>query len=436
MNHLPKLALLALAAVLVTTGCKKNDETSNLVTQKVNISLPSDFPASAKYTGEAVLTSTTTTRSYTVTAVNGVATFEDIYQDVYDVQVQQTLTASQFYALAPELAGADNTQSVLLNGTKLNVAVAKNSSDMVPDINIGLMFSYAAQLVISKIYCNGTRNNNGSANNMPKYWEIFNNTDEVVYLDGLCFAEAHGLNTSVNPCELYVLHQREATYAQRIATFPGTHGVTRNIPLDPGKSVVIAWHASNFIITEEGYDKCTMNCDLSHADWEIESTNWIWEEYGDNVNVPNLTPIYDAAPWSGFLGMNQALFIFFATKAEVDSWSTDNDESSYIYGSDKLLQAKRVPNNIIINAVQIFKADANQQKQIPDALDASGIESANNEGIIFDRKISEITPEGRIILRNTNNSVNDFVAIGSRDRTNYSGAHLVPGDYTKPEIQP
>ena len=289
------------------------------------------------------------------------------------------------------------------------------------------------------MYTNGTKNNAGRSVNYPKYWEIYNNTDNTLYLDGLCIAQAHGNSTSKNPCELYTKYQNEATYASRIARLDGTHGVTQNIPLEAGKSIVIAWNAHNFIVpedTEGAQDKCTMNVDLSGADYEIESTAYFWNKYGDNTNVPNLKAVYDCMPTAGFLQMGQAVFIFFATEDEIDGWETGTDATSYTIASQQNLPAKRVPNSIVIDAVETVTTGAAQQKRIPDALDAKGIESLWNMGYIFDRKVQYVAADGRKVLLDTNNSSNDFVAVGSSDPENYDGSHLVIKNYDAPEIQP
>lgn len=138
----------------------------------------------------------------------------------------------------------------------------------------------------------------------------------------------------------------------------------------------------------------------------------------------------------GLATLYPAFVLFYATQADIDSWETGVDESSYTVTSQKAWKAKRVPNSIIIDAVETYKKDSYQQKRIPDLICSQGISGVNNEGSIFDRKILYIDEDGRIVLKDTNNSSSDFIEIASRDRANYSGAHLMLKDYSKPEIQP
>lgn len=433
MNKTIRFAALALAALLSFAACEKSDDNQTSLT--VSVKMPADFPSTAPaFSGDVTITNTTMGKIYTVKAENGVAEFNKVYQGVYDVLVSGGLTAEEFKTAAPELAkGSD----ILLNGNAANVQVVKDGSGN--SVEIQLTWAVKSDLLISRMFTEGTKNNAGNSVNYPKYWEIYNNTENTIYLDGLCIAQAHGNSTSKNPCELYTKYQNEATYASRIARLDGTHGVTTNIPLEAGKSVVIAWNAHNFIIpenTEGATDKCTMTVDLSGADYEIESTGYFWNTYGDNANVPNLKAVYDCLPNAGFLQMTQAVFIFFATEEEIDGWATGTDATSYTSASQQNWAAKRVPNEIIIDAVETVKTGASQQKRIPDALDAKGVEALANMGYIFDRKIQYITADGRKVLLDTNNSVNDFVAVGSSDPDNYDGSHLVIKNYDAPEIQP
>lgn len=433
MNKAIKFAAAVAAAILSFAACEKSED--NQVSMTVNVKMPADFPVSSPtFSGDVTITNTTMDKSYTTKAVNGVAKFSKVYQGVYDILVSDTMTADEFKTAAPELASG---YDILLNGNASNIQVVKGDNANVAEIQ--LTWSVKSDLLLSRMYTNGTKNNAGSSVNYPKYWEIYNNTDGTIYLDGLCIAQAHGNSTSKTPCELYTKYQKEATYASRIARLEGTHGVTKNIPLEGGKSIVIAWNAHNFIVpedTEGAKDKCTMNVDLSNADYEIESTAFFWNKFGDNANVPNLKAVYDCMPNAGFLQMIQAVYIFFATEEEIDGWETGTDATSYTTASQQNWKAKRVPNEIIIDAVETAKTGVAQQKRIPDALDAKPVESLQNMGIIFNRKIQYIAADGRKVLQDTNNSSNDFVAVGSSDPDNYDGSHLVIKNYDAPEIQP
>lgn len=438
MKQIFKSSFVAMIALLAFVACSDDEEGTKLPSLNIEISMPEGF--TVPFNGTVTINCEQLHKEYSAMAKDGVVDFKNIYPGIYSLKAQLKMTKDEAKAAAPSL---DIKTGIILNGglKAVDVKLSEEGAQTPVKAQFQMNWTMESALLISKIYANGTKlNETGKVQNMPKYWEIYNNSSEVVYLDGLCLAQAHGNTTSTNPCELYVKYQKEATYAARIAKLPGIHGTDKNIALQPGKSFVIAWHASNFILGENSQegaaDKCTMNVDLSTADYEIESTQRNWVQLGDNPQVPNMLPVYDCLPTAGFLQFTQALFIFFASEEEIEGWTTDVDQSSYTVSFQKTWKAKRVPNEVIIDAVETLKASAKQQKRIPDMLDAAGVEAAWNTGSIFDRRVNYIAEDGRKVLQDTNNSKQDFVVVESRDAANFDGSHLVIRDYDKPEIQP
>ncbi len=428
MKNYLKWTLIFFLAAGFFIGCEKDEDEDNTVTVQVNVLLPSDFPSTAIYSGEVTLESTTTNDIHTATAVNSVATFEGVLPGVYDVMVSQVLSAQQIQSLAP---GLGVSADVILSGQTTGFQVIKDDETEVVTTEVQLTWMVQSSIVISKFFWNGTKSNNDRNQMLVKSFELYNNTAETVYLDGLCFAMVIGNSTSSNPCALYIEHE-DAAYVHQIARFEGTHGETQNIPLEPYSPVVVALMAQNYIVPEEGPDQMTMAQDLTQADYEIFATSAWWV---DNPDVPNINPVYSVNPAAGFAGLNMAMVLFYATEEDIDSWETGVDESSLV-GAQRTWQAKRVSNTLILDAIETFRKDANQQKRVPDAVDAQGIEGVTTEGNTFDRKVLYVTEDGHKVLKNTNNSAADFIEIQSRDRENYCGAHLILRDYDKPEIQP
>jgi hypothetical protein len=428
MKNYLKWTLILLLAAVFFAACQKDEDEDNTLTVQVNVLLPEDFPPTAIYSGEVKLESITTDAIHTVSAQNSVAIFEGILPGVYKVMVSLVLSKQQIQTMAPELGVSAD---VILSGQTTGFQVLKDGEIDVVTQEVRLTWMVQSSIIISKLFWNGTKSNTDRNQLLVKSLELYNNTAETVYLDGLCIGQLIGNTTSSNPCALYLEHE-DAAYVAQIARFEGTHGVTQNIPLAPYSPLVIALIAQNYIVTEEGPDQMTMAQDLTQADYEIFATSAWWV---DNPDVPNINPVYSVNPAAGFAGLNVAMILFFATESDIDSWETGVDESSLV-GAQRTWQAKRVLNTIILDAIETFRKDANQQKRIPDAVDAQGIEGVTQDGNIFDRKVLYITEDGHKVLKNTNNSAADFVEIHSRDRENYCGAHLILRDYDKPEIQP
>lgn len=427
MKNLFKTGFLSLMALLAFGACSDDDDAVNLAKLSVEVASPEGFGAA--FSGEVVITSKALGKSYTATAEKGVALFEAIYPGNYDLTAHDVMTREEAQAAAPDKTF---NSGILINGVKGGIAVELNKENRV---SVNTSWSVESKIVLGRVYINGTRLNNGKRKNGHIYYEFFNNSSEVEYLDGLCMGQVHGNTSGKAQCMLYEKYQKEAAYVSRIVRFPGEHGKTKDIPVEPGKSLVLAFNAQNFIVTDDTDEKCTMTVDLTGADYEMASTGADWIGYVDNVNVPDIKYVYDCMQpqTSGFLNIKQCLVLFYATEAEVEGWETGTDES--MFGNQAQWKAKRVPNDIIIDAFQNYGDGANMQKNVPDVLDAKGIVSKTNEGLIFARKIQYKVGE-RIVLQDTNNSYDDFVVIGSADRENYDGAHLVIRDYSHPSIQP
>ncbi|MDE7130074.1 MAG: hypothetical protein K2O07_07220, partial [Alistipes sp.] len=83
----------ALALTVFTQSCKEDDkEIATVDTVTITVSMPADFPSTAAYQGEVTLQDRNSTRSYTATAVNGKAIFNDVMFGIYDAYAAATLT--------------------------------------------------------------------------------------------------------------------------------------------------------------------------------------------------------------------------------------------------------------------------------------------------------------------------------------------------------
>ena len=74
------------------------------------------------------------------------------------------------------------------------------------NINVNLVLSYAGQLVIKEVYYRGCSKPDGKPYEFyDKYLTIYNNSNEVAYLDGVCFGvvEPFSAPSSPTPMELY-----------------------------------------------------------------------------------------------------------------------------------------------------------------------------------------------------------------------------------------
>ena len=76
--------------------------------------------------------------------------------------------------------------------------------------------------MISKIYSNGTKTTAGKTFLNDRYWEIFNNSSETVYLDGLCLAYLWGNTNTAAVTNPFYEQYKDAVFVNTAARFPGS----------------------------------------------------------------------------------------------------------------------------------------------------------------------------------------------------------------------
>ena len=414
MKRLPQITLMLLAVFAAFTSCKKDEDFQGIESTEFRINYPDGFSSSARFEGEVTLKDRNSGTIYTTEAKDGIATFTYIMQGVYDLSVSKTLTAAQFKELAPGL-GDDLKNEVVLSGLSLSVNLLTDE-DAAKTHEVTLNWAVKGSLVISKIYSNGTKTTAGKTFLNDRYWEIFNNSSETVYLDGLCLAYLWGNTNTAAVTNPFYEQYKDAVFVNTAARFPGSGS---EHPLAPGESVVVAQSAANFVTEER-----PMDIDLTGADFETYYADSDMSQ--DNTAVPNMEIVYKAIAGARVFGMaTMSVILFRATDAEIASMEKLPEP-----GSSSSNVFLKIPNGIIIDAVQQYKAeDANPVMHAE--LDASAAVLGREVPVIAERKVAYTATDGRKVLQDTNNSGADFVVSTSVDGT---PAFLVPRQYDKPVL--
>ena len=354
-------------------------------------------------------------QSYSATAdAAGVVTFNGVLQGSYNLTVSQTLSNAEFKEMAPELAG-DLKSDIMLSGNLLQINLFSDA-DAAETREVDLVWAVKSDIVFSKIYGNGTKTTSGGTFINDRYWELFNNSNETVYLDGLCFGYIEGNTMTGAVTNPFYEQYKDALFASAVIRFPGSGS---EHPLAPGESVVVAQNAQNYITEER-----PLSVDLTGADFEAHYPDS--DMSTDNPDVPNMEVAYKAIAGARVFGTTNGSYIMFrASDTEIDQMdkvtSPDGGTIAYL----------RVPNEMIMDAVQQFLVeDAN--RVIHEELDASFVLLGTSTPLIAERKISHTEADGRIVLQDTNNSSQDFVVTSYTEGA--TADYLQPRQYDKPEL--
>ncbi|MBI9059894.1 DUF4876 domain-containing protein [Labilibaculum sp. DW002] len=336
-----------------------------------------------------------------MTNASGVASFLDIAPGTYNLSCVKNLTASE----ASDASGY--YEAITLNGTKANVSLF-GGVDSVDELVLDGKPS--SSLVIKEFYYSGANDPSWGVMFKDQFVEIYNNSAEVVYADGLYLASIVPQRNGSNDNDVIsTLSFEEFIYADKIAQVPGSG---QDNPILPGESIVIAFDAIDW--TDGGTKDFTV--DLSGADFELYAIDWL-ESLGrtgstwfdlDNADVPNMNMVYMNIENNGF-------FSFLSTGASVAILRCDETPSEIITDpessdSNPIYFTKLKVEDVIDGIDMLANADAGAYKKLPSSIDAgfNYVEGTSYTSLSVSRKVSKTTADGRIIYQDTNNSSEDF----------------------------
>lgn len=265
--------------------------------------------------------------------------------------------------------------------------------------------------VLAEIFFTGTETPEGKQYNGDKYFKIYNNSDELLYADSLVIAESAFMTVSKYDYTPNIMSQSMAVHA--IYMIPGDG---KKYPVEPGKSVLICDNA-------QVHTKANPNSfDLTKADfeWYDESSNPYYTDV-DNPDVTNLDKIfcYTLTIWSPH---NRGFRSYALAKLGVDRITYLTDYT-YHYDYNMVLptgtypmsgDCYRLPNDWILDAVNLSVGSMFQWIVTDPSLDqgwtyCGSIDSdLSRFGKSVRRKVLSTLPDGRKILKDTNNSTVDF----------------------------
>jgi hypothetical protein len=392
---------MAVAALLaMTTSCSSNDEGTQVVSLQVQVLLPQGFSGGGN-AGQTVVLAKGAQTQTAVTNDQGVATFEGVIPDVYDISTSWEITPDEYEAAT----GLEvQNENYTLSGSLMKQTIAA-------PVSLTLQTSAAVNqsLLISKVYYAGSKDNNNKNYLAGKYIEFYNNSDKPVDVAGLYF----GLVES-NSTPAYMLNTTpDYLYLKQIFRFPAD----KSTMVQPGGTLLVC----NSAIDHTAF--APNEKDLSKADFEAKDT-----KNTNNPNVPALTRISTVFPT--LLSMNLVQsgpcgIVLFRTTEDPTTW-----EEVYSDGKSSGTQSIKMPIKYVMDGVEILKYATTgvdtSVKRLYDYIDAGYITNdATNgyNGKTVYRKIAKTTDDGRIVLQDTNNSSNDFALTDNIDLGKY-----VPND--------
>ncbi len=380
------LVFLTLFTAFLYTGCKKDKDVAP--TQATITLLNPD-----NLTGVTIVNATITakeTNTATVTTIQNVKSNTvplSLVAGSYDISVEGEINYT--------LDGA--TKTIKVKGLKQSQVVVGATAGV--DVQL-YIYNDAANFVIKEIFYTGTVTPEGKTYNGDKYVIIHNNSDKVLYADGLAFAESDFLTTTKRAYTPDVM--ADAFTTKTIIIVPGNG---TDYPIQPGESFTIANNAINHL---EGNAN---SLDLRSAKFEVELLPSI---NVDNPQVPNTINV------SAFLTMHNRGFKSYVLARLNKTPDQFKAEQAYSYdytnsaGNITTTNSFKIKNSDVLDAVNLSVQSMFEWIVTSPALDmgwtyCGKVDSdATRFGKSVIRKVLSTTPDGRVIYKDTNNSTVDF----------------------------
>jgi hypothetical protein len=325
------------------------------------------------------------------TDTTGVALFVDQLPGLYEVEVTRPLTAA-------EVVQADSTARLLAGGRRISVSPGAQSA-------VAAIADHRGSLVFSEFFLTEPSHLETGGISYPdaKYFEIYNNSDTTIYLDGKYWGVGWEFlrDYSAWPCAQTapVRNDSAGVWTREVLRFPGAGA---DYPVQPGEVALVAKSALDHRPVHPGL------YDLSHADFE-----WGGYRSADNPDVPNLQDI-GLRP----LRFNNPFYedpVFLSEPVDLAALPQYTDPHS---GSKWV----RIPRDAILD-VWVSAQDWTTSSYTPgvslcleathkyfERLPGPAFAASDwEEALSIQRRVLYVLPDGRKVLQDTDTSMEDFV---------------------------
>jgi len=297
-----------------------------------------------------------------------------------------------------------------LNGSVVNQGIFQEGSSL----NLTVKGLKISPLVFKEIYYACSRTPLNKSYIYEQFYEVYNNSSQMLYLDAIHFANLYPDKSSTNLPLWPEEDGDDYIYALRVWKFPGSG---TDYPLQPGESCVIAQFAVNHQL--EIYNPASP-VDHSSADFEF---------YMDNANYTNAPAFdmehvfYNGKAEKGTLKQYLTTVFGGAYVAfqvpEGETWDPVNDPNMQTrdLSTTKATLYAKIPIRYVLDAVEAIDNESKtSSKRLPGVLDV-GITwvGATYNGLGVCRKLSVDDngeplqrENGAYIYQDTNNSTDDF----------------------------
>lgn len=397
-DKLTKIAVSAFTfAALMLNGCIDNsDDSVGYIPVQIESQMPQQFPDAEIVSGKLVFRELNTSETTAVSLPQYSSYL--LTPGLYDVEGTAVL------------AYVDDDGSKVVKDARATASSVVINSEVTVPLN-WFFFNPDNTLLFGEIYFSGSMNATSTGGIRDTYFTIYNNTDEVIYADGIGIAESALVNSKTNAFEILTpANDRNRNFtAWTVLVIPGSG---KDVPVYPGESIKIVDQAIRWS------DDISWALDHSDADFEWYDDNY---QDVDNPAVPNLSKwyCYSLSIWIPSNQCNRSYALVRFPEGMTAERYLAEYHGAYEYISAIGTQmtndkAYLIPNEWIIDGVNLSNREMWVYGALANAIDNgfASISDINKDperfGRKFVRRTAAVTGDGRLILQDTNDSSVDF----------------------------
>lgn len=377
MKRTAFILAIAAAAALTILSCRKEERKVKYYISDVTIETPAEgFIAPESY--KVVFNNVGTGDSRVKTFASAHGKVDSLVTGIYNVTVSAQYASNGF---AFNYIGTTNHVSIGEENTACSVKVAATK---------------ASALVFKEIHYNASKTHKDRTYLKDTYFEVYNNSDQTVYADGLCLGDA------LSDTKFDFSASEGLTGNAKDYVFIGTYvwqipGSGTEYPIAPGESIVLAAWAKDHTA-----DAKTL--DLSTAEFETVCQKYLDKGQTD-CNAVNMTLActIKASGLANQLGQfTGTAWVLFAPSVAL------REDGHYLESNHANNYGQEVLKSDVLDAVDCVKNETTDKRLAAD-VDAGKIwcsGTGGNESIV--RKIASTEKDGRKVYQDTNNTSEDF----------------------------
>ncbi|MBQ9176712.1 MAG: DUF4876 domain-containing protein [Bacteroidaceae bacterium] len=389
------------AALPIAYGCSDSDEPISRTQTTITLEYPEGYDDMQVTNERITFRNQKSGRYVTVSNLEAGNLPAGLYDCTYSADVTYTVSNDQ---------GESATVRAHLTGKSENIEITGTAKTIAIEV---FVVSENEDFIFEEIFFTGTLRESGSQYYGDSYVKIYNNTDHVLYADGLVFAESKFKSTQLFEFTPDIRKDTMTIWSMYVVPGNGTEH-----PVLPGQSMIIC---------DTGIDHRVANpnsFDLSSADfeWYDLSTQPAHMDI-DSPTVPNMDKWY-CYTLSFYLLHNRGFTSFALARIPADI-GKEQYLKDYFYRYSYVQhtqvgdfymeqEAYKLPNAWIIDGVNCSIEASRLWNILPPSVDAGWTHCGtidHDKTRYFKsirRKMQYLNPDGTMHLQDTNNSTADF----------------------------